>query len=99
MILMSRLYPNVKGWSRGKIPLGCLVMAVENSERAVSSAVSRIRLRIRAIKNVARLYSDSGIEFSCGRLAQLVRASGLHPEGHRFEPCTAHQSACPTSST
>lgn len=25
-----------------------------------------------------------------GRLAQLARASGLHPEGHRFEPCTAH---------
>ncbi len=27
-----------------------------------------------------------------GRLAQLVRASGLHPEGRRFESCTAHQS-------
>ena len=25
-----------------------------------------------------------------GRLAQLVRASGLHPEGRRFESCTAH---------
>ena len=26
-----------------------------------------------------------------GRLAQLVRASGLHPEGHWFEPSIAHQ--------
>ena len=25
-----------------------------------------------------------------GRLAQWVRASGLHPEGRRFEPCIAH---------
>src|ERR1017187_9173748 len=25
-----------------------------------------------------------------GRLAQSVRASGLHPEGPRFEPATAH---------
>lgn len=25
-----------------------------------------------------------------GRLAQLIRASGLHPEGRRFESCTAH---------
>ena len=25
-----------------------------------------------------------------GRLAQLVRASGLHPEGRRFEPVIAH---------
>lgn len=30
--------------------------------------------------------------FDCaqGRLAQLVRAFGLHPKGHRFESCTAH---------
>ena len=26
-----------------------------------------------------------------GPLAQLVRASGLHPEGHRFEPGRAHK--------
>lgn len=26
-----------------------------------------------------------------GRLAQLVRALGLHPRGHKFDPCTAHQ--------
>ena len=26
----------------------------------------------------------------CGRLAQLVRASVLHTEGHRFESCIAH---------
>lgn len=26
-----------------------------------------------------------------GRLAQLARASGLHPEGHRFDPYSAHQ--------
>lgn len=26
----------------------------------------------------------------CGRLAQLVRASGLHPEGHRFDSYSAH---------
>ena len=26
-----------------------------------------------------------------GRLAQLVRASGLHPEGRRFEPVAVHQ--------
>lgn len=26
-----------------------------------------------------------------GQLAQLVRASGLHPGGHRSEPCIAHQ--------
>ena len=25
-----------------------------------------------------------------GRLAQLARAFGLHPKGHRFEPCIAH---------
>ncbi len=25
-----------------------------------------------------------------GRIAQLVRAPGLHPEGHRFESCFAH---------
>ena len=25
-----------------------------------------------------------------GRLAQLARASGLHPEGRRFKSCTAH---------
>lgn len=25
-----------------------------------------------------------------GRLAQLVRALGLHPRGHKFDPCTAH---------
>jgi anthranilate phosphoribosyltransferase len=33
-----------------------------------------------------------------GRLAQLVRASGLHPEGRRFESCTAHQSSTVQSS-
>ena len=33
----------------------------------------------------------SSIQKICGRLAQLVRASGLHPEGRRFESCTAHQ--------
>ena len=26
-----------------------------------------------------------------GPLAQLARASGLHPEGHRFEPGRAHK--------
>ena len=26
----------------------------------------------------------------CGRLAQLARASGLHPEGHRFDSYSAH---------
>ena len=25
-----------------------------------------------------------------GRLAQLVRAAGLHPAGRRFESCSAH---------
>jgi hypothetical protein len=25
-----------------------------------------------------------------GRLAQLVRAFGSHPKGHRFESCVAH---------
>ena len=43
---------------------------------------------------------DDFMVFSCcfllyyvyvvGRLAQLARASGLHPEGRRFEPCIAH---------
>jgi acetolactate synthase-1/3 small subunit len=28
--------------------------------------------------------------FSSGRLAQLVRATGLHPVGHRFESCAVH---------
>ena len=28
-----------------------------------------------------------------GPLAQLARASGLHPEGHRFEPGRAHKTA------
>ena len=27
-----------------------------------------------------------------GRLAQLVRATGLHPVGHRFESCAVHHS-------
>jgi hypothetical protein len=27
---------------------------------------------------------------SHGRIAQLVRASGLHPGGRGFEPCFAH---------
>ena len=30
------------------------------------------------------------IMYGVGRLAQLARASGLHPEGRRFEPCIAH---------
>ena len=25
-----------------------------------------------------------------GAVSSVGRASGLHPEGHRFEPCTAH---------
>ena len=29
-------------------------------------------------------------KFSNGRLAQLVRATGLHPVGHRFESCAVH---------
>ena len=28
--------------------------------------------------------------YDTGRLAQLARASGLHPEGRRFEPVIAH---------
>lgn len=32
---------------------------------------------------------------TCGRLAQLVRATGLHSVGHRFEPCAAHHYAHP----
>gem|GEM_PF-4500950 len=31
------------------------------------------------------------IKFNNGRLAQLVRATGLHPVGHRFESCAVHQ--------
>src|SRR5450631_1665051 len=31
--------------------------------------------------------------YQIGRIAQLVRASGLHPESHRFEPCFAHSAA------
>ncbi len=30
-----------------------------------------------------------------GWLAQLVRAFGLHPKGHRFESCTTHQIGIP----
>ena len=37
-----------------------------------------------------------------GRLAQLVRATGLHPVGHRFESCAVHhfpkRISCVTSS-
>lgn len=32
-----------------------------------------------------------GADAAHGGLAQSVRASGLHPEGHRFEPCTPHE--------
>ena len=30
------------------------------------------------------------VHFYYGRLAQLVRATGLHPVGHRFESCAVH---------
>src|SRR5580658_10521989 len=33
------------------------------------------------------------VKFVCGRLAQLVRASGLHPEGPQFESVNAHHEA------
>ena len=36
------------------------------------------------------LFSPPSIHLSRGRLAQLVRATGLHPAGHRFESCAVH---------
>ena len=30
-------------------------------------------------------------EVDSGQVAQLVRAFGLHPKGHRFEPCLVHR--------
>jgi acetolactate synthase-1/3 small subunit len=36
------------------------------------------------------LFSLPSIHLTHGRLAQLVRATGLHPVGHRFESCAVH---------
>ena len=32
---------------------------------------------------------NAAVPLPVGHLAQLVRASGLHPEGHRFDSCSA----------
>jgi hypothetical protein len=56
-------------------------------------AVQVTRAAVRAaLDALAVSPAESGIMWSAfGRLAQLVRAFGSHPRGHRFEPCVAHQ--------
>ena len=43
------------------------------------------------IEELAYLASLLPYPRSIGRLAQLARALGSHPRGHRFESCIAHQ--------
>ena len=47
----------------------------------------------------AQVVGSSPAKRATGRLAQLVRASVLHTEGHRFEPCTAHHRYIGTGGT
>ena len=74
------------------------------SFRAISSCLDGI---VRALLQCAQCISQRLIPSNCclysmlywcihyrmcfGPLAQLARASGLHPEGHRFEPGRAHR--------
>ncbi len=55
-------------------------------------ACARKSVLVRVQSGAPRTVKSSplGEDFALGRIAQLVRASGLHPEGHRFEPCFAH---------
>ena len=43
----------------------------------------------RSLSLIRSAWQEFG-DASDGRLAQLVRARGSHPRGHRFESCSAH---------
>ena len=77
-------FPSASGQEFQVLPQAIVRSQEDKSRGQVESGDSRLPL------GWVSLFSLPSIHLTHGRLAQLVRATGLHPVGHRFESCAVH---------
>ena len=78
------IFPSASGQEFQVLPQAIVRSQEDKSRGQVESGDSRLPL------GLVSLFSLPSIHLTHGRLAQLVRATGLHPVGHRFESCAVH---------
>ena len=78
------IFPSASGQEFQVLPQAIVRSQEDKGRGQVESGDSRLPL------GWVSLFSLPSIHLTHGRLAQLVRATGLHPVGHRFESCAVH---------